>query len=418
MKELLLEDTDEKEIKDELQWMENVISSMKDMIEDKKLAFKNNSINKLVQKKYSSLDAFVIEMNQSGYYPPYELFGFIIFQFENKQVKNRILRVLASTEYEELKLIQKDNMQTLQVFYLYNTSLHGDSLQTFLSSLFNRLKEDSPENMTMSVGRPGSDIHAVTDSLTEAITALEYRFVVGKNNVIFFSDIQESKEFERPISASELDLINISIYSGDISKISETLNHIIRTHNIHNLSLINAKALTYQISNRVMRTIDEILTRKDFPLSLSSEIQQKIYLSSIDEMVESIIVMIKELEYVLFSSGPGRNRKILHNALEIIDSNFMDPELSVQKIASDLKVSQSYLSRIYKKEHEDTILSYITGRRINLARKLLVETDLPIKLITTEVGYLDLSSFTRKFRQLTGLTPGNYRKRYSESGSR
>jgi len=415
IKDMLLKDSNDNgiNIKNEMQWMEDVIFSMKKMIDEKKLAFKNNSINKLVQNKYSDLNIFVIEMNQSGYYPPYELFGFIIIQFEDLSYKKLILNILDSNEYESLILIQKDNMKSLQVFYLYNTSLSEDSLKKSLTELFHTLIDESPGNMTMSVGRPGNNISSVTSSLTESITALEYRFVIGRNNIIFFNDIRELNNFERPISASELDLINIAIHSGNVNEIAEILKKIINNHNIHNLSLINAKALTYQIANRVMRTIDEILVRKNLPLSLSSEIQQKIYLSSIDETVESIITILRELEYVLFADGLRKNSRILNNALEIIKSSFTDPELSVQKIADTLNVSQSYLSRIYKKENSDTILSYITTKRIGLAKKLLIESDLPIKLITIEVGYLDLSSFTRKFKQQTGITPGNYRKRYS-----
>ncbi|MCU7700954.1 helix-turn-helix domain-containing protein [Enterococcus gallinarum] len=40
----------------------------------------------------------------------------------------------------------------------------------------------------------------------------------------------------------------------------------------------------------------------------------------------------------------------------------------------------------------------------------LVETDLPIKEIIRDNGYYDVSNYTRKFRTIVGVTPGQYRK--------
>ena len=53
---------------------------------------------------------------------------------------------------------------------------------------------------------------------------------------------------------------------------------------------------------------------------------------------------------------------------------------------------------------------YIKELRINYAKKLLKETDKAIKGIVEEIGYTDVASFTRTFRQKEGITPGKYRE--------
>jgi AraC-like DNA-binding protein len=42
-------------------------------------------------------------------------------------------------------------------------------------------------------------------------------------------------------------------------------------------------------------------------------------------------------------------------------------------------------------------------------KRQLRETDKPIKEIVVQVGYLDVANFTRKFKKIVGVTPGQYR---------
>jgi transcriptional regulator GlxA family with amidase domain len=57
-------------------------------------------------------------------------------------------------------------------------------------------------------------------------------------------------------------------------------------------------------------------------------------------------------------------------------------------------------------------LHYLQDLRIEAAKQLLENSDMQIDEILYEVGYEDLSSFSRLFQQRTGLTPSGYRKRF------
>ncbi|WPZ32766.1 helix-turn-helix domain-containing protein [Thalassobaculum sp. OXR-137] len=62
-------------------------------------------------------------------------------------------------------------------------------------------------------------------------------------------------------------------------------------------------------------------------------------------------------------------------------------------------------------------LAYLQNLRIEKARGLLERTRLPVDEIAWQVGYADVSAFTRLFRTLTGLPPGTYRRRFrTETG--
>jgi AraC-like DNA-binding protein/mannose-6-phosphate isomerase-like protein (cupin superfamily) len=88
-----------------------------------------------------------------------------------------------------------------------------------------------------------------------------------------------------------------------------------------------------------------------------------------------------------------------------------DPRLSVSWIGQSLQSSPDYLSALFRKSMNKSIAAYITERRMNAARNLLVSSTLNISEISQASGYDDPSYFTRVFRKETGLTPRLYRDR-------
>lgn len=88
-------------------------------------------------------------------------------------------------------------------------------------------------------------------------------------------------------------------------------------------------------------------------------------------------------------------------------------ELTVQNIANLFYVSPTYLSRLFKKEINCSVIEYINKQRIKRSTFLLKDTDLPIHNISTIVGINDLNYFSRLFKKYIGNTPSQYRKENS-----
>jgi AraC-like DNA-binding protein len=65
-----------------------------------------------------------------------------------------------------------------------------------------------------------------------------------------------------------------------------------------------------------------------------------------------------------------------------------------------------------------TPFGYVSERRVARARRLLAENDWPVADICVAVGYESLPSFTRRFKQATGVTPAAFRDRVTQPGSR
>lgn len=107
----------------------------------------------------------------------------------------------------------------------------------------------------------------------------------------------------------------------------------------------------------------------------------------------------------------------LEAVLEFIDQSYNSENFSLQLLADHFEISLSYLSLYFKENYGETLLNYYTGLRMEKAKKLLDTTSLPLREIVSAVGYSNVSSFIRRFKQLYGVTPRSYRRMSADKNS-
>jgi AraC family transcriptional regulator len=108
-----------------------------------------------------------------------------------------------------------------------------------------------------------------------------------------------------------------------------------------------------------------------------------------------------------FSGGLAGYR--LRRATEFIEESLAD-DLSLAEIAQAADLSPFHFARAFKQSTGLTPLRYLMERRIQRAKHLLAETELPIVEVSYKVGFKSQSHFTTIFRRLTASTPRAYRK--------
>jgi AraC-like DNA-binding protein/ligand-binding sensor protein len=104
-----------------------------------------------------------------------------------------------------------------------------------------------------------------------------------------------------------------------------------------------------------------------------------------------------------------RNRPVAE-AMRIIDRRFNE-DLKVPEISRHVALSPSYFSRTFRRATGMTFVDFLTMRRIEEAKNLLLGTRMKIIDIAYQVGYADQSYFNKRFRERTGLTPSQFRSR-------
>ncbi|MBQ5311709.1 MAG: helix-turn-helix domain-containing protein [Oscillospiraceae bacterium] len=90
-------------------------------------------------------------------------------------------------------------------------------------------------------------------------------------------------------------------------------------------------------------------------------------------------------------------------------------KISETEIAEHINLSPSYISRLFHKETGVTVSTYITVKRIEAAENMLKYSDYPPSEIGNYLAFSSHSHFISTFRKYTGMTPGEYRKKYYRS---
>lgn len=107
----------------------------------------------------------------------------------------------------------------------------------------------------------------------------------------------------------------------------------------------------------------------------------------------------------------GLSRYSLKQAIEYINGN-LHSQLKIAEVATTLGMSPHYFSRLFGQSMGLAPHQYLTQRRIEVAKQLLKNTNLPIIEITAEVGFNSQSHFITLFKKHIGITPLKYRKEF------
>ena len=86
-------------------------------------------------------------------------------------------------------------------------------------------------------------------------------------------------------------------------------------------------------------------------------------------------------------------------------------DFNINTIANALYLTPAYFSRVFKRKMGMTCIDFIKNYRINLAKELLKNTDLSIQQISEKTGYATVYYFSQQFKQVTGESPGSFRKK-------
>jgi AraC-like DNA-binding protein len=107
---------------------------------------------------------------------------------------------------------------------------------------------------------------------------------------------------------------------------------------------------------------------------------------------------------------PAPNSSFFDDVAAFIEANLAEP-FTIEDAARELCVSPSGLSSRVRKIMGSSFSELVANARLRKARELLVFTDSRISEIGFACGFEDNAYFSRRFRQVTGMTPGDYRQR-------
>ena len=131
--------------------------------------------------------------------------------------------------------------------------------------------------------------------------------------------------------------------------------------------------------------------------------------SQINAVLEDGMVAVFKQLLSLQDFLPNIDRRI-SRALEHIDDD-ISTNHTLNSLASISSLSVSQFKVLFVKHTGKPLSQYLLMLRMEKARALLANTDMPINLVSEHTGYTDQSAFTRRFQSYHGISPSEYKKR-------
>jgi len=279
-------------------------------------------------------------------------------------------------------------------------------VQEVIEEIENKIGSDG---LTYGIGRRCRHLSAISRSNVESVLALEANIQKGGVGFLTYEDL----DTQNPLATEQLQLslliqgirqCNASVIDKYIDIISNVLvgNSAMESENLLRFytSIINHELMLFA-------------TECAFPDADIYAIRLIKY-ESLPDFISIFTEFCKCLCDFISRRNESDKQQLFNSINEYIDENYTSPDMSLKLLSVEFNLSIQYLSHFFKELSGKNFIDYITAKRMDLACKLLKTTKSHIQQICEEVGYINAPSFTRKFTEIYGISPGKYRLQQSK----
>jgi two-component system response regulator YesN len=262
--------------------------------------------------------------------------------------------------------------------------------------------------VTVGIGRSYSALDELPLSYKSALSALEYRFLLGKNKVISIMDMEG-----KPVTTPDMNMewsqrLSSLIKTGTPQEVDRLIVQLITSLKSSNIPIEACYLQIQKLIVCLLNTVQE-LGVNEWTVFASQPLTAIYHFKTLDE----IEIWLKELcSLAMISVSEQRadmTQMQILRAIDYLKENYPNDKVSLQEISRHVLMSTSYFSLVFKQYTGETFVEYLTRLRIEKAKELLQHTTLKSYEISAKVGYNDPNYFSILFKKHTGSTPMEYR---------
>ncbi|HEX7016121.1 MAG TPA: helix-turn-helix domain-containing protein [Cyclobacteriaceae bacterium] len=120
--------------------------------------------------------------------------------------------------------------------------------------------------------------------------------------------------------------------------------------------------------------------------------------------------------FIIFKGQKAHEDETVLKAQQFIEQNFQE-KITVDQLASMLALGRRNLERRFKKATSNTVVEYIQRVKIEAAKMRLETSRENVNEVMYQVGYTDTKAFRTTFKKITGMSPLQYKVKYSHRAS-
>lgn len=262
-----------------------------------------------------------------------------------------------------------------------------------------------------AVGQKVFGIEKIHKSYNSAVNITKKMFFYGYERVIYSKDeFEEAYEIQENICEDFVKYIGggnereavffIESLCFDIKNFTKT-----SVKDIKNIFLNLNLELLHEAERRGVYFSEEEQLENRYIWDLISRF------NTLEELKEYIITKILNT-FRKFKELQNSCRSVFE-VKKCIRKNYANNELSVKSLAEEVFLTPTYLSALFKKETGQNISDYIVEVRIEKSKEFLKNNKLKLHEVAKNVGYNDSNYYAKAFKKMEGVTPSEYREKYS-----
>lgn len=242
----------------------------------------------------------------------------------------------------------------------------------------------------------------------EAASAYDNRFLMDENALLDYSSISTSIEEIMPLARKITEGINHALLLKDRALLSDKIAELLHFLKHTSMSPYAFRLIYNDVIGKLLREHTGALAETElYDIFSLSNCQSA---DDLDAMLRKLCTSLLTSEEVSPCPNPTEEEGSIAQVVQYMRDHYTDPELSISAIAEAFDMPTARLSLAFKELVRMSPLEYLTLLRVERSKELLSETEKSIKEIASKVGYYDASSFIRRFKQIVGVTPLQYRR--------
>jgi len=256
----------------------------------------------------------------------------------------------------------------------------------------------------------GSEIrsHELTD-MVGRLAEWDNHNVIHSSRVWLWRD----KPYSQPsITLPDMDIWSVLLQEGEGDQVAREAEAFL--HSLAEEENVDAEFL-YRFHHNFLQMIYYVLKLNGIEAQLlfDDELSSSLFrraARSLRDMIDWMKHTVsKAMDYI---GTVQQSQPIMKGAENFILQALETEDLTREAVARHVFLNPDYLDRLFKKETGYSVTEFIVSKRMRLAQDLLVKTNLPVGTIASRAGYANLAHFSRRFKQLMGMNPKDYRSKH------
>ena len=291
---------------------------------------------------------------------------------------------------------------------IYSGSGGSESLQTFAKKVCAVFPDE--ENLRIGVGGIANSLAELNRSFVEAVAVLKQN---SSEHLCYFDELVETQFEQEEEHAIHMQCIRLAeiVRQGDSNEVPPACDLL---ENALETLMRSTDLSTYQyISNIMIHNLLPLFQEAELG-NIHWKINLAIHALQPSALMAHVRALCMQAAQRLMQKREQLSNQKTGEILTYVDAHITDYGLSLGGVAELFHMSQTSLSRLFNEAVGMRFIDYVSSKRMAQAAALIAGTDAKIADIIASVGYVDASSFARKFMKSYGMSPTAYRKHASQ----